>query len=228
MGGSRSSVAGAGRGVRLLRTRRARLKMQRPLLRKQHAHGHEALVAMEVEAAHIAKMERQAVAVAEAVAAAAATLRLDATDATDSEANLQMELQTPDVRAVLQACDSRVALARLGTLHEDDWSWEVERDLQRRSDRAGRYQRWDRDRDSDLDSVPDSIVNTDLDSTWVRGGEQARRRAIAAWDREAEHGGGCTWEAKALVKVSAVLDAATTASSATARRSGYLSRRSDV
>ncbi|PVH38737.1 hypothetical protein PAHAL_5G338400 [Panicum hallii] len=62
----------------------------------------EALEAMEAEAARTAERERQAAVVAEATAAAAATLRLEAID---SEADAQMALQTPNVQAVLQACE---------------------------------------------------------------------------------------------------------------------------
>jgi hypothetical protein len=86
------------------------------------------------------------------------------------------------VRAVLQACDAQVALTRLGKLLEDDRSLEVERDWQRLLDLAGWHRRLDRDRDSDLDSI--------LDSTWIRGGEQVRRKATAAQDDETER----TWD----------------------------------
>jgi len=57
-----------------------------------------------------AEWERQAAAVAEATIAVAkatttpaAPLRLDAPEVTDSEADMQIVLQTLDVRAVLQA-----------------------------------------------------------------------------------------------------------------------------
>jgi hypothetical protein len=139
----------------------------------------ETLAAMEVEAVRIAEREQRAAVVAEATAAPAATLRLDAPEATDSEADMQMAVQTHDVRATLQACDARVALARLGKLPKDDRSLEVERDRQRRLDRASWHRRLDRDSD-------------DLASARVRGGEQTGRKAAAARDREAEHRGDRT------------------------------------
>ena len=71
-----------------------------------------------------------------------------------------------------------MALARLG---KDDWSLEVERDRQ-----------WplDSDCNSDLDSVLD--FDSGLNSARFRKGELALRKAAAARDREAEHGGDRT------------------------------------
>jgi len=145
----------------------------------------EALKAMKAKVARRAKRERQVAAVVEATTAAAeatvapaAPLRLDASEVTDSEADVQMAPQTPDLRAVLQACDAWVVLTRLGKLPEDDRSLEVERDRQHYV------------RDSGLNSIID--FNHDFDSAQVREGKQALRKAAAARDREAKHGEDCT------------------------------------
>jgi len=124
----------------------------------------EALKAMKAKVARRAKRERQVAAVVEATTAAAeatvapaAPLRLDASEVTDSEADVQMAPQTPDLRAVLQACDAWVVLTRLGKLPEDDRSLEVERDRQHYV------------RDSGLNSIID--FNHDFDSAQVREGK---------------------------------------------------------
>jgi len=80
--------------------------------------------------------------------------------------------------------DARVALARLG---KDDWSLEVERDRQRRLDRAGRHRQLDYDHDSDLD------FDSDLDCARVCEGEKAVQKVAVARDCKAQHGGDRTW-----------------------------------
>lgn len=90
--------------------RMAEAKLQAASAEEEAQAAHKALEAMVAKVACRAEWERQAAAVAEATIAVAkatttpaAPLRLDAPEVTDSEADMQIVLQTLDVRAVLQA-----------------------------------------------------------------------------------------------------------------------------